>query len=169
MIPTAPDDEGFEVVPDDLPVARRAPAARLGPTVRVMLVLMALAFAAVLGTAVWLDPYTDAGEARRLSTHTQLGLKPCSVVVLTGKPCPACGMTTSFALTVRADLANAARANWVGLGLCLTVIALVPWAVASAWRGRYYFVKSFEAASTVGVVILLVAMFGRWGALLLRG
>ena len=168
MIPTEPDDEGFEVV-DDLPVARRAPSPRLGRVVRALLVLMALGFAVVLGIAIWLDPYTANGEARRISTHTQLGLKPCSMVALTGKPCPACGMTTSFALTVRADLANAARANWVGTGLCLTVAALVPWALASAWRGRYYFVRSFEAASTIGVVVLLVAMFGRWGALLLRG
>ena len=167
MIPTMPDNEGFEII--ELPVAKRAAPERLGSVVRTFLVLMALAFALVLGIAVWLDPYTATGDARTIATHTQLGLKPCGMVTLTGKPCPACGMTTSFALTVRADLANAARANWVGMGLCLTVAALVPWGIASAWRGRYYFVKSFETASTVGVIVLLVAMFGRWGALLLRG
>ena len=35
-----------------------------------------------------------------MGTHQQLGLPPCNFVTLTGYPCPACGMTTSFALLV---------------------------------------------------------------------
>ena len=49
-----------------------------------------------------------------MATHTQLGMPPCNFVVMTGKPCPACGMTTSFALLVRGDVGASLRANWAG-------------------------------------------------------
>lgn len=166
--PTVPPDadSGYEVVPD-VPVAGRS--RRLTRFVRAALVVMAVGCVTVLGLAAWLNPYTADGAARTMSTHTQLGLPPCNMVQLIGKPCPACGMTTSFSLTMHADPVNAARANWVGMLLCLTLLALVPWAAVSAARGKYLFIRSLEAASTVGVVVLLVLMFGRWAAVLVQG
>jgi hypothetical protein len=47
----------------------------------------------VLGIAAWLTP-SPAG----FGTHTQLGLGSCTMLVLTGWPCPMCGMTTTFTL-----------------------------------------------------------------------
>ena len=152
-------------------------ARRVGPrvpprltwTVRILLVAMALAFTVVLTLAFTLNPYDADGNPRTMATHTQLGLPPCNFVTLTGKPCPACGMTTSFALLMKADPVNSAKANWVGTGLALACLVAVPWAAASAMRGRYFVIGSFEKASTVGVVVLLVLMFSRWGAVLLTG
>ncbi len=46
----------------------------------------------VLTTAAWLSP-SNAGHG----THTQLGLDACAWAVWFDKPCPSCGMTTSFA------------------------------------------------------------------------
>lgn len=40
-------------------------------------------------------------------THTQLGLAPCPSVLIWSRPCPACGLTTSFAATVHGDLRHA--------------------------------------------------------------
>src|SRR5438132_6029980 len=68
--------------------------------VRGTLVGMALGLVLVFAVAGWLDPYEN-GRARRLETHMQLGLPPCNFRILTGLPCPSCGMTTSFALLVR--------------------------------------------------------------------
>ena len=65
-----------------------------------MLVLIAAGFATIFGVAVWLNPYDADGNPRSMATHTQLGLPPCNMVELIGKPCPACGMTTSFSLLV---------------------------------------------------------------------
>jgi hypothetical protein len=174
----APDDPGFELVDDDpadrwsspgarLPVAR-VYDPRLARWVRGMLVLIALGLAAVLGTAVWLNPYDADGQPRTMATHTQLGLPPCNMVELTGKPCPACGMTTSFSLLAHGDVRNSLRANWAGTVLALFVTAVVPWAVASAVRGRYYLIRSGEAAVTVIVIGLLVMMLGRWGIVLIQ-
>ncbi len=42
----------------------------------------------VLGVARWLEP-----DAKGYGTHQQLGLPPCSSILLFGSKCPACGMT----------------------------------------------------------------------------
>ena len=166
-----PDEPEYELV-HELPRAKavrpRVPR-KLAWVVRILLVAMALAFTVVLTLAFTLNPYDADGQPRTMATHTQLGLPPCNFVTLTGKPCPACGMTTSFALLMKGDVLNSAKANWVGTGLAATCLLCVPWAVGSAARGRYFVIGSFEKASTVGVIVLLVAMFSRWGAVLLTG
>lgn len=52
-------------------------------------------------------------------THLQLGLPPCGWVAFFHHPCPTCGMTTSFSLAIRGELAAAARAQPMGLVLCI--------------------------------------------------
>src|SRR5689334_8800203 len=101
-----------------LPMARPVGAIRGKPrtqlTVRLALLAIGGLLAGVFGIAFWLNPYGPDGAPKTMATHTQLGIPPCSFVVLTGKPCPACGMTTSFALLVRGDVAASLRANWAG-------------------------------------------------------
>src|SRR6516162_9941646 len=100
--------------------------------VRGLLLSMAAGLAAVFVIAFWLNPYTADGSPRTMATHTQLGIPPCNFVVLTGKPCPACGMTTSFALLVRGDVGASLRANWVGTLLAGFWAGLLVWAVVGA-------------------------------------
>jgi len=135
----------------------------LAPWVRGLLVGMVLGLAAVFAVAWWLNPYEADGSARRMATHQQLGLPPCTFVEVTGVPCPACGMTTSFALLVKGDVANSARANWVGTLLACFCLAFIPWALVSVVRGRPLFVRSLEKALISVLVGLLVLMFARWG------
>jgi hypothetical protein len=176
--PEPTDDPGFELVDDaadrwNSPGAQDPSAHRYDPRlaywVRGMLVLMALGFATIFGIAVWLNPYDADGTPRTMATHMQMGLPPCNFVTLTGKPCPACGMTTSFALLVHGDVPNSLRANWAGTLLAVLLLALIPWAAASAVRGRYYYIRSGEALTTVIVLGILVVMLGRWGIVLLQG
>ena len=174
----APDDPGFELVDEAdvdrsrLPVARPvrrggADDRRLPRWVRGFLVLIALGLTTVFGIALWLNPYNPDGSRRSMATHTQLGLEPCNMVVLTGKPCPACGMTTSVSLLAHGDVVGSLQANWVGTLLALTWLAAIPWAVASAVRGRYYFVRSGEVLTSVLIVVFLVLMIARWAVVLL--
>jgi hypothetical protein len=129
--------------------------------VRGTLVLIAAGLATVFAVAWWLDPYKD-GRVWRMETHTQLGLPPCTFKQLTGLPCPSCGMTTSFALLVRGDVWHSLQANSVGTVLAVFCLALIPWSLACAIRGRPWFVISLERALTHLVIAFLILMMVRW-------
>jgi hypothetical protein len=146
-------DEEFEPL-DVLPVMSR--------WVRGTLVGIALGLTALFVVAAYLNPYQSDGSARRMETHMQLGLPECTFKRVTGLPCPSCGMTTSFALTMRGDLADAIRANSVGVMLALTLLAAIPWCIASALCRRTLFVQSAERALMMFVVGLLSLMLLRW-------
>jgi hypothetical protein len=131
--------------------------------VRGMLLGVAVGLTAVFAVAIWLNPYQPDGSPRRMATHQQLGLPPCTFYLLTGLPCPSCGMTTSFALLVRGDVGNSLRANAVGTLLALFCLALIPWCLASAARRRMLFVRSADRAVTLIVLAFFGLMLLRWG------
>jgi len=116
----------------------------------------------VFAVASWLNPYTADGQARTMETHRQIGLPPCTFKVMSGLPCPSCGMTTSFALLVRGDVVNSLRANAVGTMLAALCLALIPWGLASVVRGRPLFIASLENALLRIVMGFLCLMLLRW-------
>ena len=69
-------------------------------------------------------------------THQQLGLPPCTAVLLLDRPCPACGMTTSWAHTMRGNLVEAACANSGGMLLALIALAFLPASCYFFFRGK---------------------------------
>jgi len=142
-----------------------ADPAVLSRWVRGALAGMALGLVAVFGVALHLDPYQN-GQPRMMETHMQLGLPPCNFKLLTGLPCPSCGMTTSFALLVRGDWWNSLRANAVGTLLALFCLAFIPWSLYCAVRGRSLFVVSMERATTWTVIIFLALLLVRWAIVL---
>ena len=125
---------------------------RLGPWPRIFLGVGAVALVAVLLVARRLDP-----DPRGFGTHTQLGLPPCAFQAATGRPCPTCGMTTSFARFARGQLADSWRANPAGSLLAPTCLALVPWLAAAAARGRPDPFRTWEAP-LVGLAVAVVAV-----------
>jgi hypothetical protein len=135
--------------------------------VRLALVLIAAVLVGVFSLALWLDPYDSEGHARRWETHRQLGLPECTFKTLTGKPCPSCGMTTSFALLLRGDVLNSLRANWVGTFLAVFLMGVIPWALASVVRRRLLFVTSLERVLTWAVATFLTLLLIRWALVLL--
>lgn len=151
---------------DEIPVVGPPPGwrgeARITRFTRAVLLVMAGMFAAVFVVAATLRPYEDDGSARMMATHMQLGLPSCEFVQSFGKPCPSCGMTTSFAHLVRGNVGSAAKANWVGALLAVYWFLLIPWAVVSAVRGRLFRVNNGEGMITVSVGIFTVLMLLRW-------
>jgi len=123
---------------------------------------------AVFTIAVLLNPYNADGTAKTMGTHTgpPLYLADCTFKVVTGVPCPACGMTTSFSLLMHGDLSNSLRANWVGTGLAIVCLAVIPWGLISAWLKRPLFIASLEKALAFAVVGFLIVMMLRWGIVL---
>lgn len=114
-------------------IGRRAgeSSPRLGAIARVGLSALAALLIGLVATAGRLTP-----DPRGYGTHEQLGLPPCAILRLTGRPCPTCGMTTSFAWFVRGELARSWRANPAGPAAAAACLALVPWLLAVAARGR---------------------------------
>lgn len=90
-------------------------------------------------------------------------------MVLTGKPCPTCGMTTSFALLVRGDVRASLEANWVGTTLAVFWAGLMIWALASGFAGRPLFVPrgKGELLVTIAVGFFLMLMLARWAGIML--
>lgn len=153
------DDDG-----DDFPVA----TPYLAGWVRGLLLLIVGGLVAVFTIAVLLNPYNPDGTAKTTATHTgpPLNLPDCTFKTMTGLPCPSCGMTTSFSLLMHGDPLNSLRANWVGTGLAVFCLALIPWALASVWLRRPLGIVSLEKAMAVSVVSFLVVMLFRWGVVL---
>ena len=128
------------------------PSERLGIWSRIFLAAFALALVVVLLIARRLEP-----DHRGFGTHTQLGLSPCAFQAATGRPCPTCGMTTSFAWFARGELVRSWRANPAGSLLAPTCLAIVPWLVVASARGRPAPFGSWEVP-LVGLAVAIVAL-----------
>jgi hypothetical protein len=116
-----------------------------------------LVWAVGLAIALWLEP-SPTGHG----THTQLGLPPCPSLLVSQRPCPGCGLTTSFSATAQLDLAHAWRSHPFGpllFGL---------WTL-SAWLALYGFVRRRRLLSDHRVVqvslVALIASYLLFGAL----
>ena len=136
--------------------------AALALWVRGALVGITLGIVAIFAVAFWVRPYDAGGRPLTLGTHLQIGLPPCTFYRWTGLPCPSCGMTTSFALLVRGDIWNSLRANAVGTLLAAFCLALVPWNLACAFRGRLFLVTSIERVLIRLVAGFLILLLARW-------
>jgi hypothetical protein len=158
---------GVAIVPASLSLGKRSQAPHLAVGsanywVRRALVFMVLGLVAVFGVALWLNPYEVDGTPRRMETHLQLGLPPCTFRMLTGLPCPSCGMTTSFALLVRGDLRNSLLANAVGTLLALFCLILIPWGIACVACNRLLLIGNIERALIWVVIVFVGLLLARW-------
>ncbi len=97
---------------------------------RFVWLVLALLPGTVIATAAALTP-NPLGHG----THTQLGLPPCGFLVVTGYPCPGCGLTTAFANMADGHVIDAARANAFGVLLFLVSATTVPLALLGLARG----------------------------------
>jgi hypothetical protein len=152
------DIEVIEPPPRPRPLRRRLPI-----WIRLVLLLLCAIWVTVFIIAAWLNPYTDDGSARKMETHTQLGLPPCTFKEVTGLPCPSCGMTTSFSLLIHGDVWNSLRANFAGTALATVGLFYIPWSLISAWKGRFLFIRSLEMTLFRLSIVFMILLFGRWG------
>ncbi|MBS1806800.1 MAG: DUF2752 domain-containing protein [Acidobacteria bacterium] len=107
----------------------------------------------VLAIARWLSPSPNGW-----GTHQQLGLPPCFFHQMTGIPCPTCGMTTSFAYTVRLHFYEAFITQPFGLLACILTVALIPLSV-QMMRQRVPWMKVLTGRGSNAVMYVLIALF----------
>ena len=91
-------------------------------------------------------------------THQQLGLPPCFFHKLTGIPCPTCGMTTSFAHTIRLHFYEAFITQPFGMLACVLMALLIPLSFVLMQR-RVSWMKLMTARGSDAVMYALLALF----------
>jgi hypothetical protein len=113
---------------------------------------------AVTITAAFLHPsHTGHG------THEQLGLPPCPSVLLFDRPCPGCGLTTSWTAMVHGDFAFAFHAHPLGPFLYLFFTAMAFLALRG-WITRSRLITDspkFNRALVAGAVVFFCFGVGR--------
>lgn len=120
------------------------------------------AIVAVVFIAALLTP-----NAGGFGTHSQLGLAPCLFLLFTGRPCPTCGMTTSFAAMVhfQSGLAFAAHpfGPFVFLAMCAAGMALA-WGMLTQRRLRFgrKVVPWILAPACISILVFGVVRMALW-------
>lgn len=118
---------------------------------RIALILAGGGALTLLLLASTLDP-----DPRGLGTHLQLGLAPCTVRTLFGIRCPACGMTTSWALATQGRLGAALATN--SAGVVLAAIALVGGAASIVFAIRGAWPSRLSAPTMLAAMLTLIAI-----------
>lgn len=134
--------------------------AQVGGTARRRMVAGAIALCCggVLALSAYMKP-----DPHGFGTHAQLGFGPCGVLIMTGYPCPTCGMTTAFAHSVRGQFGRAFLAQPAGFMLALGVMA---GAVVGVWTlvsGRWPRVALPFVTPYRVFFALLVLLLASWG------
>lgn len=123
-----------------------------------------------IATAVLVIARVLTPDPSGFGTHTQLGLPPCFFFQLTSLPCPACGLTTSFAHMARLEITSAMRANVLGLPLFVLTALAVPSSAYACARAlpvipTIELLRVSRVAAIIGVAAL-IAWIARVAALL---
>jgi hypothetical protein len=146
-----------EAAPPVIYTGRRRPD-RLPPVQRLFAFGLALGCLALLVVAAGLTPNPGG-----MATHTQLGLQPCGFLIRTNLPCPACGMTTSFAWFTRGNAVASFYVQPMGMVLA-TLAGLCVWGagyVAATGRPVYRILAIFPEKLYL-YPLLAMGMIG-WG------
>jgi len=117
----------------------------------------AVVLAGVIGLGLYLQPSrTGTG------THTILGLPPCGMLVTTGKPCPTCGVTTSFVLAAHGRFGDALGNQPFGLVLFALVVAGLVAMSATLAAGRSWGPVLLPWTVTTFILALVIAGLVSW-------
>ena len=99
-------------------------------------------------------------DASGHGTHQQLGLPPCPSVLLFDRPCPGCGLTTSWTAFIHGNVRYAVHSHPLGPGLYI-------WFTVSAVRALFGYIRGYRFATDtptfnriMAVVITVFLIFG---------
>ncbi len=133
--------------------ATRLTAAERGATL-----MLALACAALLGLAAWLNPSPTG-----VGTHEALGLPPCGWVASMNLPCPTCGMTTAYSQAAHGHLLNSMICQPMGALLAVltaTTMVVAAYVAATGSALGKTLSQRFTPRFFLAMAILAVAAWG---------
>jgi hypothetical protein len=93
-------------------------------------------------------------------THTELGLPPCPCVAIFGRPCPGCGLTTSFTATLHGQFGLAFKAHPLGpilyaLFTCTALLCFYGW-----WKRKRVDFTAPPMRYLSGAFVVIFLIFG---------
>lgn len=115
--------------------------------------VLGCALIGLLLVAGWLKP-SSTGQG----THQQLGLPPCTFIMLFNVPCPTCGMTTSWSHFMRGDFVASWNANPGGLCLAILSASAGIWGFFVAIRGKYVRFLPSRIGWAIALVITAITL-----------
>ncbi len=126
------------------------------PALRWAMALTAAIPLSLLLVAANLKPDSDG-----IGTHQQLGLPPCSMRMLFGIRCPACGMTTSWAHFMRGQWPSSLGSNVAGFLLAMLSVVFSPFAIRAAVTGRMpsAIVQNYGAIALVSILVVALTQW----------
>jgi hypothetical protein len=113
--------------------------------------LLLLGVLVMVGVGLYLTP-DPAGHG----THQQLGLPPCTIYYLTGRPCPSCGLTTSVSAILHGQFGLAWRANPMGFVIVAAATAIAFNSLFALLWGRSVRIENTR------FTLLLLALLTLW-------
>lgn len=135
-------------LPRALPAAERRPARNPWLSRAVWAVLFVIP-TAIIALSAWLT-MAQLDD----TVHPLFGLPPCGFKVVTGLPCPGCGLTHCFTAMAHLDIFAAVNANPFGVLLFLVSLTTIPVAAVG-------FVKNWPVVDTLERL-----QFDKWAILL---
>ena len=123
--------------------------------VRAQLIWPAM-WAACTGVGLYLHP-----DSHGHGTHQQLGLPPCPSVLLFDRPCPGCGLTTSWTNFLHGHIVDAFKCHPLGVPMYLAFTFVALAALYGNFKGLRVLLDSKKASSAfVGFVIVFFVYGG---------
>ncbi|MDR3687843.1 MAG: DUF2752 domain-containing protein [Fimbriimonas sp.] len=93
-------------------------------------------------------------------THEQLGLPPCPSVLIFDRPCPGCGLTTSWTALIHGDFAYAFHAHPLGPPMYLIFTLSALFALYGWWKGKRFATDTPEFNRVMIVTVIVFLAFG---------
>jgi len=113
--------------------------------------LLLLGVLVMVAVGLYLTP-DPAGHG----THQQLGLPPCTIYYLTGRPCPSCGLTTSVSAILHGQFGLAWRANPMGYVIVAGALAVAVNSLLALLWGRSVRIENTR------FTVLLLGLLAIW-------
>lgn len=150
-------------------VARARPAAHplgrifvtvpLGHSVVGRLYALGFALAAMI---ILMVAFRLVPSESHMGTHRQLGLPKCGFVLMTGFPCPTCGMTTAFSFMTHGCILDALRSHVAGSMMAVVTAGVLANSLWCLVTGRYVSLNWYRVNPVRLVWMITVVLVGSW-------
>ncbi|MBI1334585.1 MAG: DUF2752 domain-containing protein [Armatimonadetes bacterium] len=112
-------------------------------------------WAACTGIGLYLKP-----DIHGHGTHQQLGLPPCPSVLLFDRPCPGCGLTTSWTNFLHGHVIEAFKCHPLGVPMYLAFTFVALASLYGNFKGKRLLIDSPKANTAFVSFVVVFFVFG---------